>query len=102
VGVVLAAHGYPDTVRKGDVIHGLDAASQLPGKVFHAGTTLRDGQVVTCGGRVLCAVGLGDSVEAAQRQAYELTSAISWDGVQYRRDIGYRAVERERASRRSR
>jgi phosphoribosylamine--glycine ligase len=102
VGVVLAAHGYPDTVRKGDVIHGLDAAAQRPGKVFHAGTTLRDGQVVTSGGRVLCAVGLGDTVEAAQRQAYDLTAAISWDGMQYRRDIGYRAVERERASRRNR
>jgi phosphoribosylamine--glycine ligase len=54
------------------------------------------------GGRVLCAVGLGDTVEAAQQQAYELTTAICWDGMQYRRDIGYRAVERERASRRSR
>jgi phosphoribosylamine--glycine ligase len=99
VGVVLAAHGYPDTVRKGDVIHGLDAAAKLPGKVFHAGTALRDGKVVTAGGRVLCAVGLGDSVEAAQQQAYELTAAICWDGMQYRRDIGYRAVERERRSR---
>jgi phosphoribosylamine--glycine ligase len=99
VGVVLAAHGYPDTVRKGDVIHGLDAAAKLPGKVFHAGTALRDGKVVTSGGRVLCAVGLGDTVEAAQQQAYELTAAICWDGMQYRRDIGYRAVERERRSR---
>jgi phosphoribosylamine--glycine ligase len=95
VGVVLAAHGYPDTVRKGDVIHGLDAAAQLPGKVFHAGTTLASGKVVTNGGRVLCAVGLGDTVGAAQRQAYALTAAICWDGMQYRRDIGYRAVERE-------
>jgi phosphoribosylamine--glycine ligase len=99
VGVVLAAQGYPDIVRKGDVIHGLDAAAKLPGKVFHAGTALRDGKVVTSGGRVLCAVGLGDTVEAAQRQAYELTAAICWDGMQYRRDIGYRAVERERRSR---
>jgi len=96
VGVVLAAHGYPDTVRKGDVIHGLDAAAKLPGKVFHAGTDLRDGKVVTAGGRVLCAVGLGDTVAAAQQQAYQLTAAICWDGMQYRRDIGYRAVERER------
>jgi phosphoribosylamine--glycine ligase len=102
VGVVLAAHGYPDTVRNGDVIHGLDAAARLPGKVFHAGTALRDGAVVTAGGRVLCAVGLGDTVAAAQRQAYELTAAIRWDGMQYRRDIGYRAVERERRSRASR
>jgi phosphoribosylamine--glycine ligase len=98
VGVVLAAHGYPDTVRKGDEIHGLDAAAKLPGKVFHAGTALRDGKVVTSGGRVLCAVGLGDTVEAAQQQAYALTAAVCWDGMQYRRDIGHRAVERERAA----
>jgi phosphoribosylamine--glycine ligase len=97
VGVVLAAHGYPDVVRKGDVIHGLDAAAELPGKVFHAGTALQDGRVVTNGGRVLCAVGLGDGVGAAQQQAYALVDAIRWDGMQYRRDIGYRAVARERA-----
>jgi phosphoribosylamine--glycine ligase len=95
VGVVLAAGGYPDSVRKGDVIHGLDAAAKLPGKVFHAGTALVDGSVVTSGGRVLCAVGLGDGVRAAQQQAYDLARAISWDGMQYRRDIGYRAVARE-------
>ena len=70
--------------------------------MFHAGTALHDGQVVTSGGRVLCAVGLGETVEAAQRQAYDLTAAITWDGMQHRRDIGYRAVERERASRRNR
>jgi phosphoribosylamine--glycine ligase len=97
VGIVLAAHGYPDVVRKGDVIHGLDAAAELPGKVFHAGTALQDGRVVTNGGRVLCAVGLGDGVGAAQQQAYALVDAIRWDGMQYRRDIGYRAVARERA-----
>jgi len=97
VGVVLAAAGYPDTVRKGDVIHGLEAASRLPGKVFHAGTAMRGSDVVTNGGRVLCAVGLGDTVRAAQREAYDLVGAIRWDGVQYRRDIGHRAVERERA-----
>ena len=102
VGVVLAAQGYPDTVRKGDVIRGLEAAAKLPGKVFHAGTALADGRVVTSGGRVLCAVGLGETVESAQRQAYDLADAIHWDGVQYRRDIGYRAVARERASRLSR
>jgi phosphoribosylamine--glycine ligase len=98
VGVVLAAHGYPDTVRKGDVIHGLDAAAALPGKVFHAGTSLRDGQVVTSGGRVLCTVGLGASVAEAQQQSYALARAICWDGMQYRRDIGYRAIARERAT----
>jgi phosphoribosylamine--glycine ligase len=95
VGVVLAAGGYPDAVRKGDVIHGLDAAAQLPGKVFHAGTALSGGDVVTSGGRVLCAVGLGATVLAAQRQAYELVNAICWDGMQYRRDIGHRAIARE-------
>ena len=95
VGVVLAAGGYPETVRKGDVIHGLDAAAQLPGKVFHAGTALSGGDVVTSGGRVLCAVGLGTTVLAAQRQAYDLVNAICWDGMQYRRDIGHRAIARE-------
>ncbi len=98
VGVVLAAHGYPETVRKGDTIHGLDQAAALPGKVFHAGTALRDGEVVTNGGRVLCAVGLGSSVAAAQQQAYALVATVSWDGMQYRRDIGYRAIAREHAA----
>jgi phosphoribosylamine---glycine ligase len=97
VGVVLAAHGYPESVRKGDVIRGLDAAARLPGKVFHAGTALSDGRVVTSGGRVLCAVGLGDTVAAAQQQAYALAAAIHYDGMQFRRDIGHRAVARERA-----
>jgi phosphoribosylamine--glycine ligase len=95
LGVVMAAEGYPDTVRKGDPITGLDEAAGLPGKVFHAGTALRDGQVVTSGGRVLCAVGLGDSVREAQREAYALVQAIRWSGVQYRHDIGYRAIDRE-------
>lgn len=95
LGVVLAAGGYPDTPRKGDVIHGLDAAAALPGKVFHAGTALRGNDVVTNGGRVLCAVGLGDTVYEAQQAAYKLADAITWDGIQYRRDIGYRAVKRE-------
>ncbi|MCU0976311.1 MAG: phosphoribosylamine--glycine ligase [Steroidobacteraceae bacterium] len=96
VGVVLAAGGYPDTPRKGDVIHGLEAAATLPGKVFHAGTSLdAEGRVVTSGGRVLCAVGLGGTVAAAQSQAYALARQICWDGLQYRRDIGWRAVARE-------
>ena len=95
VGVVLAAGGYPDAVRKGDVIHGLDAAAQLPGKVFHAGTALAGDDVITNGGRVLCAVGLGATVLAAQRQAYDLVNAICWYGMQYRRDIGHRAIARE-------
>jgi phosphoribosylamine--glycine ligase len=97
VGVVLAAGGYPDTVFKGDEISGLDAAATLPGKVFHAGTKLANGKVVTNGGRVLCAVGLGESVSEAQRAAYRLCDEISWRGVQYRRDIGYRAVAREKS-----
>ncbi|MEZ5512250.1 MAG: phosphoribosylamine--glycine ligase [Steroidobacteraceae bacterium] len=97
LGVVLAASGYPDSVRKGDVITGLEAAAALPGKVFHAGTALANNQVVTSGGRVLCAVGLGDRVRDAQRAAYRLVDAISWPGVQCRRDIGYRAIEREDA-----
>jgi phosphoribosylamine--glycine ligase len=96
LGVVMAAGGYPDAVRKGDVIEGLERAAQLPGKVFHAATRLEDGTVRTHGGRVLCAVGLGADVAAAQQQAYALTAAIHWNGVQYRHDIGYRAVARER------
>jgi len=96
LGVVLAAAGYPDTVRTGDAIDGLDAAARLPGKVFHAGTTLRDGHTVTSGGRVLCAVGLGHTVQAAQAQAYALVDALQFAGMQVRRDIGYRAIARER------
>jgi phosphoribosylamine--glycine ligase len=96
LGVVLAAGAYPDGGAKGDVISGLDTAARLPGKVFHAGTRLVEGQVVTNGGRVLCAVGLGTTVSEAQRAAYALCNEISWTGVRYRRDIGYRAVERER------
>jgi phosphoribosylamine---glycine ligase len=107
LGVVMAAGGYPDAYRKGDPIAGLDAAARLPGKVFHAGTGTHAGprvgtgaeapQIVTTGGRVLCAVGLGDSVAAAQAQAYALVHAIHWNLVQYRRDIGYRAIERARS-----
>ena len=99
LGVVMAAGGYPDHYRKDDAISGLDAAARLPGKVFHAGTAQDGARVRTAGGRVLCAVGLGDGVSAAQRQAYDLVDAIRWDRVQYRRDIGYRAVAREQAPR---
>jgi phosphoribosylamine--glycine ligase len=95
LGVVMAAGGYPDAYRKGDPISGLDAAAVLPGKVFHAGTRAEGTQIVTAGGRVLCAVGLGDSVGAAQHQAYNLVHAIHWNLVQYRLDIGYRAMMRE-------
>ncbi len=96
LGVVLAAGGYPDTVRNSDTVEGLDAAARLPGKVFHAGTRLVDGKVITSGGRVLCAVGLGKSVSEARQAAYALADRIRWDGIQYRRDIGYRAIEREK------
>jgi phosphoribosylamine--glycine ligase len=99
LGVVLAAEGYPDSVRKGDVIHGLDTAARLPGKVFHAGTRAVGGRVLTNGGRVLCAVGLGNGVSQAQAQAYMLVDTITWKGMACRRDIGYRAVARERARR---
>ncbi|TAK51263.1 MAG: phosphoribosylamine--glycine ligase [Gammaproteobacteria bacterium] len=92
LGIVLAAGGYPGQVRNGEVISGLDAAAALPGKVFHAGTALADGRIVTAGGRVLCAVGLGDGVAGAQRAAYALVEKISWPGMQFRRDIGWRAL----------
>jgi phosphoribosylamine--glycine ligase len=94
LGVIMAAAGYPDSVRRGDVIEGLDLAAQLPGKIFHGGTRLEHGNVLTDGGRVLCAVGLGDSVADAQREAYALTARVRWPGAHYRRDIGYRAVAR--------
>ena len=95
VGVVMAAAGYPGTIRKGDVIRGLDAVP-AGAKVFHAGTQLRDdGEVVTSGGRVLCVVARGTTVRDAQQRAYAAVDAIRWDGAQYRRDIGYRAIARE-------
>ena len=94
LGVVLAAAGYPGTVRKGDVIEGLDIDLTAT-KVFHAGTADRDGRVVTAGGRVLCVTALGDTVAEAQRRAYARVAGISWAGMHYRGDIGYRAVERE-------
>ncbi len=97
LGVVLAAHGYPEAVRTGDAITGLERAAALPGKVFHAGTQRVGERVLTSGGRVLCAVGLGDRVSDAQRQAYALVDCIHYDGMQFRRDIGYHAIARERA-----
>ena len=95
LGVVLAAGGYPADYAKGDVISGLEEAVSDNGKVFHAGTALQDGQVVTSGGRVLCATALGETVKAAQQGAYELARQISWKGSFYRSDIGYRAIARE-------
>ena len=96
LGVVLAAGGYPDSYRKGDVISGLDNTETESTKVFHAGTADKDGAVITDGGRVLCACALGDTVTEAQRKAYEVVKKISWDGMYYRTDIGYRAIAREK------
>ena len=95
LGVVLAAGGYPGDYRKGIAINGLEQAVSPLGKVFHAGTSLTNGAVVTQGGRVLCATALGDNVKAAQQNAYALATRINWDGCFYRSDIGYRAIERE-------
>ena len=95
LGVVLAAGGYPADYAKGDAIKGLEQAAALPGKVFHAGTALKDGQVVTSGGRVLCATAMGVTVSEAQQQAYQLAAQIDWNGCFYRKDIGYRAIARE-------
>ncbi len=98
IGVVLAAGGYPDAYDKGAVISGLENAALLgAGKVFHAGTALKDGKVVTNGGRVLCAVALGDTVTDAQKAAYRLAENIHWDRIYYRKDIGHRAIARETA-----
>ncbi|MGM8227138.1 phosphoribosylamine--glycine ligase [Cellvibrio sp. ARAG 10.3] len=95
IGVVLAAGGYPGDYNKGDVISGLPTEEVSGEKVFHAGTTNKDGKVVTNGGRVLCATALGTTVSEAQQRAYELAAKIQWDGVFYRKDIGYRAIARE-------
>ncbi|WP_285163984.1 phosphoribosylamine--glycine ligase [Shewanella goraebulensis] len=94
VGVVLAAGGYPDAYRKADVIDGLSLGDNNA-KVFHAGTAMKDGHVVTAGGRVLCATALGNTVTEAQASAYKLVDAIHWDDVYFRTDIAYRAIARE-------
>ncbi len=95
VGVVLAAGGYPDAYDKGLPISGLEAATGDSQKVFHAGTRLENNQVVTNGGRVLCATAMGATVSAAQAAAYELVDKIHWDKVYYRKDIAHRAIARE-------
>jgi phosphoribosylamine--glycine ligase len=94
LGVVLAAAGYPDNPRKGDAIIGLDAPTGDAAHVFHAGTTLKDDQVVVSGGRVLCVTALGDTVKMAQARAYEAADKIDFAGRQMRRDIGWRAIQR--------
>ncbi len=95
VGVVLASGGYPDAYEKGAVISGLDGADDRNSKVFHAGTALQDGNVVTSGGRVLCATALGANVTEAQQRAYAQVERIDWDRVYYRKDIAWRAIARE-------
>ncbi|KZY48781.1 phosphoribosylamine--glycine ligase, partial [Pseudoalteromonas shioyasakiensis] len=95
VGVVLAAKGYPDSYPKGDAISGLQVTYPEGEKVFHAGTKQDGDNVVTAGGRVLCATALGNTVTEAQQRAYKLVEQISWEGMEYRTDIAYRAIARE-------
>jgi len=95
LGVVLAAGGYPADYNTGDQIHGLPLEEVPDGKVFHAGTTMKDDVVVTNGGRVLCVTALGEDVAAAQKNAYALAKHISWEGSFCRKDIGYRAINRK-------
>ncbi|MCT8173699.1 phosphoribosylamine--glycine ligase [Variovorax sp. CY25R-8] len=92
LGVVMAAHGYPLSPRKGDRIDGIPAEAP-DAVVFHAGTTVKDGELQTSGGRVLCVTVLADSVKLAQQRAYEVAARVRFDGAQYRRDIGFRAVQ---------
>ncbi|MDH5735358.1 MAG: phosphoribosylamine--glycine ligase, partial [Gammaproteobacteria bacterium] len=94
LGVVLAAGGYPADYHKGDIISGLEGLDSATTKVFHAGTSEKDGKVVTNGGRVLCACALGNTVAEAQLSAYQLVNKIKWDNVYFRTDIGYRAINR--------
>lgn len=96
LGIVMAAENYPDTPRKGDVIHGLPAGNSAgdDAHIFHAGTSEVNGHVITNGGRVLCVTALGENVAQAQNRAYEATAGIHFDGVQFRKDIGYRAINR--------
>lgn len=95
LGVVLASAGYPASASKGDIIHGLDKMNNVDCKVFHAGTKEEKGDTVTAGGRVLCVTALGETVTNAQKRAYDCIDSINWDGMFYRKDIGYRAVKRE-------
>ena len=94
LGVVLAAHGYPGKVRSGDEIHGLDAKLPAGAKIFHAGTKVENGKVVTSGGRVLTVCAKGSTFADAQKKAYDAVGKVRFDGMIFRRDIGYRAVAR--------
>ena len=96
LGVVLAAGGYPHAYNKGDIISGLPKTSSDIKKIFHAGTKCINNKTTTNGGRVLCAVGLGDTITEAQKTAYQLTYQISWDNVFFRNDIGHRGIDREK------
>jgi phosphoribosylamine--glycine ligase len=91
LGVVMAAGGYPLNPRKGDAITGIPKEAP-DATVFHAGTTLKDGELVTSGGRVLCVTALAETVKAAQQRAYEVAQSVRFAGAQYRKDIGHRAV----------
>ena len=95
LGVVLASRGYPGNARKGDVISGLNSDFPAKTKVFHAGTVQQDNDVLTAGGRVLCVTSLGETVSQAQQSAYEVVAKINWNGMFHRKDIAYRAVNRE-------
>ena len=97
IGVVLAAGGYPGDYQQGKPISGLPVEEASGEKVFHAGSQLAGDTIVTAGGRVLCATALGHTVAEAQQRAYQLAARIQWDGVFYRKDIGWRAIEREQA-----
>lgn len=96
LGVVLCSSGYPESYRKGCPISGVEDLTVVDQKIFHAGTMVKDNQIVTNGGRVLCATCLGETVKAAQESAYQLAKEVHWDNVFYRTDIGYRAIARER------
>jgi phosphoribosylamine--glycine ligase len=96
LGVVMTAEGYPGHYRKGDIITGLiSATDKTDVKVFHSGTAAENRRIITNGGRVLCVTALGDTVNKAQVLAYDVVRQIHWDGVYYRTDIGYRAIDRE-------
>ncbi|OWO79941.1 phosphoribosylamine--glycine ligase [Photorhabdus luminescens] len=94
LGVVLAAGGYPADYRKGDIIHGLPQQENESSKVFHAGTAMQGNDVVTAGGRVLCVTALGETIIDAQKNAYQQAEEIEWNSCFYRKDIGYRAINR--------
>lgn len=94
LGIVIAAGGYPGNYHNGDVIHGLPTKDAADSKVFHAGTKLKEGEVTTAGGRVLCVTALGNDIAQAQQKAYQAAENIHWDGSFYRKDIGYRAIAR--------